>query len=68
MSALQTWIQPDMVVSATSTALDWSTTAMQDWFLQYPASQRPVALTEIYYQSLRLDLAAQHHPHSKLQC
>ena len=30
MSAIQIWIQPAPVLSATSTALDWSTTAMQD--------------------------------------
>ena len=62
MSALQSWIQPATVVSATSTALDWSTAAMQSWFLQYPASKRPDHLTESYSQSLRLDLAAQPNP------
>ena len=62
MSALQTWIQPAPVISSTSTALDWSTTAMDDWFLQYPASKRLIPLTEAYSQSLRLDLAAQPAP------
>ena len=62
MSAFQTWIEPAPVLSATSTALDWSTTAMQDWFLYYPVSQRPVPSIDIYYHSLRLDLAAQPHP------
>ena len=61
-TALQGWIQPIPVVSATSTALDWSTTAMQDCFILYSASQRPAPLTEMYSQSLRLDLASQPHP------
>ena len=62
MSALQTWIQPAPVISSTSTALDWSTTAMDAWFLNYPASKRLIPLTEAYSQSLRLDLAAQPAP------
>ena len=52
LSALQGWIQPATVVSATSTALDWSTTAMQDCFIQYPASARAVPCTDIYFQSI----------------
>ena len=31
-------IQHAPVLSSTSTALDWSTTNMQEWFIQYPAS------------------------------
>ena len=62
MSALQGWIAPAPVVSSTSTALDWSTTAMQDWFTNYPASQRQHHMTENYSQSLRVDLASQPYP------
>ena len=62
MTAVQGWITPAPVVSPTSTALNWSTTAMHDWFIQNPASQRPIPSTEAYSQSLRLDLAAQPYP------
>ena len=58
MSALQGWIAPAPVVSSTSTALDWATTAMQDWFTTYPASQRTNQITETYSQSIRVDLAS----------
>ena len=62
MSALQSWITPAPVVSSTSTALDWATTAMQDWFTTYPASQRSTHITENYSQSIRTDLASQTPP------
>ena len=62
MSALQTWIQPAPVLSATSTALDWATTAQTEWFLLYPASARAVPCTDIYFQSIRLDMSSQPNP------
>ena len=61
MYAIQSWIQP-AIVSATSTVLDWSTTAMHDWLHQYPASAYPVPSTDAYLQSLTLDISAQPHP------